>query len=150
MAADQPAHLLLPLLRAFIWFDEGLQAYLRSKGWNKVTRPQSMLMAAVVMGCVKPSEIARTLGISRQAVHLTINQMIEMDVLELVPDPSDRRTKIVRISKSGQKRRQDARAAMDYLTTELIRRIGRQNVHNLAKSLTVEWGEPLTGDGEET
>ncbi|MBN9579793.1 MAG: hypothetical protein J0H26_15710 [Alphaproteobacteria bacterium] len=76
--------------------------------------------------------------------------MIEMDVLELVPDPSDRRTKIVRISKSGQKRRQDARAAMDYLTAGLIRRIGRQNVHNLAKGLTAEWGKPLTGDSEET
>jgi len=148
MADAQPSYLLVPLLRAFIWFDEGLQTYLRSKGWNAVTRPQSMVMATVAMGCVKPSEIARTLGISRQAIHLTINQMIEMDLLELVIDPQDRRAKIVSISKSGQKRRQDARAAMEYLTAELERRIGKQNVLNLAKSLNAEWGAPLTDENE--
>lgn len=37
-------------------------------------------------------------------------------------------------------------AAMDYLTAELERRIGKQNVQNLFKSLTTEWGEPLNGD----
>jgi DNA-binding MarR family transcriptional regulator len=150
MSAAQSTHLIVPLLRAFIWFDEGLQAQLRSKGWNKVTRPQSMVMAAIAMGLVKPSEIARILGISRQAIHLTINQMIEMDLLELVSDPNDRRAKIVRISKGGQKRRQDARAAMDYLTAELERRIGRQNLLNLTKSLTADWGDPLTDGSEDT
>lgn len=148
MATPHSTHLLVPLLRAFIWYDEGLQTYLRSRGWNKVTRSQSMVMASVAMGCVKPSDIARLLGVSRQAIHLTISQMIEMDLLELVADPSDRRAKIVTISKGGQKRRRDAWAAMDYLTSELERRIGKQNVQNLFKSLTAEWGEPLTDETE--
>jgi DNA-binding MarR family transcriptional regulator len=149
MKADRSTHLLVPLLKAFFWYDEGLQAYLRSKGWNGVTRPQSMVMANVAMGCVKPSEIARNLGVSRQAIHLTINQMIEMDLLELASDPADRRAKIVTFSKSGRKRRRDAWAAMDHLTRELERRIGKQNVQNLFKSLTAEWGAP-PGGGDDT
>lgn len=144
MTPDRSTHLILPLLKAFFWYDEGLQAYLRAKGWNKVTRPQSMVMANVAMGVVKPSDIARNLGVSRQAIHLTINQMVKMDLLELVDDPNDRRAKIVTISKGGQMRRRDAWAAMDYLTTELERRIGKKNVENLQKALTADWGEPIT------
>ena len=52
---------IIPLLQAFFWFDDGLQSYLQSKGWSQVTRPQSMVMANVVIGVHNPSEIARNL-----------------------------------------------------------------------------------------
>ena len=31
-------YLIVPLLQAFFWFDDGLQAYLRSRGWDHITR----------------------------------------------------------------------------------------------------------------
>ncbi|MGC8535459.1 MAG: MarR family winged helix-turn-helix transcriptional regulator [Rhizomicrobium sp.] len=138
-----PDYLIVPLLEAFYWFDEGLQNYLRQQGWSEVTRPQSMIMVNVVMGVTKPSEIARRLGISRQAVHATIEQMVAMDLLTLEHDPTDRRAKVIGISKRGRRRRQDAQTAMKHLTRELARRIGSQNIQNLTAAFAENWGAPL-------
>ncbi|HKD22355.1 MAG TPA: MarR family winged helix-turn-helix transcriptional regulator [Rhizomicrobium sp.] len=139
---QSPSYLIVPLLQGFYWFDEGLQNYLRAKGWSKVTRAQSMIMVNVITGTRKPSDIARVLGISRQAVHATIEQMIEMDLVKLVDDPEDGRAKILELSEGGERRRKDARRAVVMLTKELSTRIGKQNVQNLLKAFSVDWGKP--------
>ncbi|MFN3856339.1 MAG: MarR family winged helix-turn-helix transcriptional regulator [Caulobacter sp.] len=136
--------LIVPLLQAFFWFDDGLQSYLQARGWNQVTRPQSMVMANVVMGVHKPSDIARNLGISRQAVHTTINQMVELGMLELREDAEDGRAKTVALTPRGQDMRQDADRVMSDLQAELRRRIGGRNVDNLIKAFSADWGPPIT------
>lgn len=136
--------LIVPLLQAFFWFDDGLQSYLQARGWNQVTRPQSMVMANVVMGVHKPSDIARNLGISRQAVHTTINQMVELGMLELREDADDGRAKTVALTPRGQDMRQDADRVMSDLQAELRRRIGGRNVDNLIKAFSADWGPPVT------
>ncbi len=141
---NAPEILLVPLMQAFFWFDDGLQSYLQSRGWNQVTRPQSMVMTQVVLGVRKPSDIARNLGISRQAVHTTINQMIDLDMLELRGDLNDRRAKIVAVSPKGREMGRDADDAMTALAAELRRRIGGRNVDNLIKAFAADWGEPVT------
>ncbi len=65
---NAPEYLIVPLLQAFYWFDDGLQAHLQARGWAHVTRPQSMVMVNIVTGIRRPSDIARNLGVSRQAV----------------------------------------------------------------------------------
>lgn len=136
--------LIIPLLQAFCWFDDGLQSYLQARGWSQVTRPQSMVMANVVIGVHKPSEIARNMGVSRQAVHTTINQMVAMGMLELHEDETDRRAKVVALSPMGMEMRADANRVMEMLTTELRRRIGSKNVDNLIRAFSADWGEPMT------
>ncbi|MBP7704025.1 MAG: winged helix-turn-helix transcriptional regulator [Caulobacter sp.] len=136
--------LIVPLLQAFFWFDDGLQSYLQARGWNQVTRPQSMVMANVVMGFHKPSDIARNLGISRQAVHTTINQMVELGMLELREDVEDGRAKIVALTSLGCDMREDANKVMTDLQAELRRRIGSRNVDNLIKAFATEWGPAVT------
>lgn len=136
-------YLIVPLLQAFCWFDDGLQAHLQAKGWGHVTRPQSMVMVNVVTGVCRPSDIARNLGISRQAIHSTIGQMVEMGMFELTDDPLDGRSKIVSIAAKGQAMRTDANEAVQLLTAELARRIGKTNVANLAVALGAEWGMPM-------
>lgn len=138
-AADS---LILPLLQGFFWFDDGLQAHLQSKGWTEVTRPQSMVMTNVVIGIQKPSDIARNLGVSRQSVHATINQMVEKGILELVDDPDDGRAKIVVLSKVGEQMRTDANQAMNGMVELLRRRIGSRNVDALIRAFEGDWGEP--------
>ncbi|MDB5470079.1 MAG: MarR family transcriptional regulator [Caulobacter sp.] len=135
---------IVPLLQAFVWFDDGLQSFLQARGWHQVTRSQSMIMANVVIGVHKPSDIARNLGISRQAVHTTINQMIEMGMLELRDDINDRRAKIVAISEMGREMGRDADLAMAAMSAELRKRIGTRNVDNLIKAFSGDWGAAMT------
>ena len=136
--------LIVPLLQAFFWFDDGLQTFLQSRGWDEVTRSQSMNMANVVIGVHKPSDIARNLGISRQAVHTTINQMIAMGMLELRDDKHDQRAKVVVVSEKGRAMGRDADLAMAAMSAELRRRIGSRNVDNLIKAFAQDWGTPMT------
>lgn len=137
-------YLIVPLLQAFCWFDDGLQAHLQAKGWGQVTRPQSMVMVNFVTGVLRPSDIARNLGISRQAIHSTIAQMVDMGMLELKDDPADGRSKVIAITPKGVAMRADANEAVQALTAELGRRIGKAHVAALAAALSCDWGMPPT------
>ena len=143
---DSAEHLIVPIWQAFVWMDEGLQNYLRRCGWPEVTRPQSMVMTNVVAGVRRPSDIARNLGVSRQAVHVTIRQMIDLGLLELVDDSNDGRSKVVGIGATGGLMRQNAQEAMRLMTLELRRRLGDAAVDHLKAALGADWGSPLTWD----
>lgn len=136
--------LLLSLLQAFYWCDESLQNYLRSRGWPEVTRPQSMVMANIVLGVNRPSDIARNMGISRQAIHATINQMVEVGIVALSSDPSNRRVKIVTPTKLGETMRVDAQQAMVIQAEELASRLGEDEFRQLTRILGLAWGPALT------
>ena len=140
---DSADYLIVPMLQGFYWFDEGLQNYLRQKGWPNVTRSQSMVMVSVVLGVVRPADIARNLGVSRQAAHLTINGMVKIGLLELVDDPEDGRSKIVVISERGGQMREHARQASTLMSQELARRIGADRLQALREALAADWGPPL-------
>jgi DNA-binding MarR family transcriptional regulator len=143
-AEDDVRHVLLSLLRGFYWFDEGLQNYLQARGWPVVTRPQSMVMANLVLGVRRPSDIARAMGVSRQAIHATINQMVASGIVELVDDPSSRRVKIVAPTRMGEAMRRDAQASMVLMGEELGRRLGQTEFLKAAHLLNQDWGPPMT------
>lgn len=143
-AEEDIRHLLLSLLQGFYWFDEGLQNYLQARGWPAVTRPQSMVMANVVLGVRRPSDIARNMGVSRQAIHATINQMIGLGIVALIDDPSNRRVKVVAPTKLGETMRIDAQRAMVVMGEELSRRVGKAQLLKTAHLLHEDWGAPLT------
>lgn len=143
-----PPHLILELIDAFYWFDEGLQNYLRARGWPEITRPQSMLMANLALGLHRPSDIARRLGVSRQAIHVTVGQMVEKGVLDLVDDPDNRRNKLLELTPLGEEMRRDAQQAMRVMVEELERRIGARKVAQLRPGLLADWGEPLRFDAD--
>src|SRR3546814_10762777 len=69
-------------------------------------------MTNIVSGIVRPSDIARNLGVSRQAVHSTINQMVKLGIVRLDVDPDDRRHMIVSLTELGARMRQDAQRSM--------------------------------------
>jgi DNA-binding MarR family transcriptional regulator len=136
--------LLLSLLQGFYWFDEGLQNYLRARGWPAVTRPQSMVMANIVQGICHPSDIARRLGISRQAIHATLGQMVDLNMIALIDDPDSGRSKLVTLTRMGEEMRRDAQAAMQVMADELGRRIGAEDLLQTAHVLSRDWGPAMS------
>ncbi len=135
--------LIIALFQRFCWLDEGLQARLHERGWPDVSRPQSMIMTNIVSGIVRPSDIARNVGISRQAIHSTINQMAKLGIVELAPDPDDRRHMIVSLTETGARMRRDAQRAMDALADQLADRLGRDRFNALLETLEADWGDNI-------
>lgn len=140
----RPTYLIVSLLQGYEWFDEGLQQSLRARGWPILTRPESMIMHHVILGIVRPSDIARSLGLTRQAVHTTIAQIVEKGVFELVPDPEDRRIRAVALTETGKAMRADAQKIVTYLSEELGQRIGQRRLANLLDAFADDWGAPPT------
>ncbi|HMN52681.1 MAG TPA: MarR family winged helix-turn-helix transcriptional regulator [Sphingopyxis sp.] len=135
--------LIIALFQRFCWLDEGLQSRLHDRGWPDISRRQSMVMTNIVSGIVRPSDIARNLGVSRQAIHSTINQMVRLGMVELTPDPGDRRHMIVSLTPTGARMRQDAQHAMDALSDQLAERLGQDRFDALLAALEADWGDNI-------
>jgi len=135
--------LIIALFQRFCWLDEGLQARLHDRGWPDVNRPQSMVMTNIVSGIVRPSDIARNLGVSRQAIHSTIGQMVKLGIVRLEVDPADRRHMIVSLTETGARMRQDAQRAMDALTAQISDVLGQDRFDALLTALEADWGDNI-------
>ena len=135
--------LIIALFQRFCWLDEGLQARLHDHGWPDVNRPQSMVMTNIVSGIVRPSDIARNLGVSRQAIHSTINQMVKLGIVQLEVDPGDRRHMVVSLTDLGARMRKDAQRSMDALTAQIADRLGQDKFDALLAALEADWGDNI-------
>ena len=139
--------LIIALFQRFCWLDEGLQARLHQRGWPDVNRPQSMVMTNIVSGIVRPSDIARNLGISRQAIHRTLSQMVDLGIVTMEPDPDDRRHMVVSLTETGKRMRQDAQQAMDALSEQIAGALGKDRFESLLAALEADWGENRANGG---
>lgn len=135
--------LIIALFQRFCWLDEGLQARLHDHGWPDVNRPQSMVMTNIVSGIVRPSDIARNLGVSRQAIHSTINQMVGLGIVQLEVDPADRRHMVVSLTDLGAQMRKDAQRSMDALTAQIAAKLGQDKFDDLLAALEADWGDNI-------
>lgn len=144
----QSPYLIVSLLQGFYWFDSGLQSFLRSRGWPTLTHSQSMVMMNIATGTTRPVEIARNLGISRQAVHITLSQIAELGMIRFTDDPTDRRTKIVVLTEIGEPMRRDAQEAVTIMTKRLAERIGQPQLAGLIGACMQDWGTPIDFEAE--
>ena len=142
--------LIIALFQRFCWLDEGLQARLHDHGWPDVNRPQSMVMTNIVSGIVRPSDIARNLGVSRQAIHSTIGQMVKLGIVQMEVDPADRRHMIVSLTDLGTRMRKDAQRSMDELTAQIAAVLGQDKFDALLAALEADWGDNIEREAAPT
>ena len=132
--------LMMDLMRAFYWFDEGLQSALKARGWQSMSRSQSITLANIALGIRRPADIARNLGISRQAVSNMLQDMVREGLITIEPDPSDRRASVVNFSESSSRLRADALEILGQLEATVAKRIGAGPMKSLRESLGKDWG----------
>lgn len=143
MTQSQDTNLAQLIIRAFYWMDEGLQQNLRKAGGPEVSHAQSMVILVIGEGVRRPSQIAERLGISRQAVHQSLRELVAMGLVELVADQEDKRAKVVKLSKTGMPKHLVAAEILEKLENALGTRIGKRKVKQLREALESDWGEPV-------
>lgn len=129
------------ILRALYWVEDGMQANYERRGGSKLTHAQSLIMMNIGEGIRRPSAIAERLGVSRQAVHQSVTELNRLGLIELVPDPDDRRATVARLSKKGEPLRVLAIQVLEDLEIELARRIGKREVAQFRRALEKDWGD---------
>jgi len=147
----KPGILMAQLLSRFIWFDGALQRNLDLRGWGGVRRLESMTMMHVHAGVTRPSELARLIGVTRQSMNTALRELEEKQLVRLVPDPDDKRCKIVEFDPAGDAMRAEALHVVEALEALLDERLGAGAADRLAALLDADWGEaPLLDAGEKT
>ena len=69
-----PEVLMRGLLRAYYWMDESLQNGLQRAGYRPRTRTQTMILIHLSNGVTRAAELARALGVSRQAIRVSCSR----------------------------------------------------------------------------
>ena len=140
MKFSSETYLIVPLLEGFEWFDGSLQSSLHERGWPTLTRPESMVMIHIILGLTRPSDVARKLGLTRQTIHATLNNMITKGLVALEGDADDKRAKRIALTVQGEAMRKDAQHIAGLMFAELQARIGKSQVSALISALSEDWG----------
>ncbi len=146
MAADKTLHgagnLGALLVRAFRWFEEGLASDPDTAHLPRLSGTQFMTLTSLDDGGTSIAELARRVGVTRQAMHQQIGEMAKEALVELVDSPTDGRVKLVKLSLLGRTLDQKAAQAVDVLERDLAARLGKAAVAGLRTTLSADWGAP--------
>jgi DNA-binding MarR family transcriptional regulator len=131
------------LLRGLRWFEEGLFALLAEEGWPGIGLTHSAIFGNLDKRGTRESELARRIGVSRQSVHETIRDLQRLELVELIPDSTNRSAKLVVLTPTGRRHVRAAVRAFATLEEELAHRIGARAARELRWALERDWGTPL-------
>ncbi len=130
------------LLDGYRWVDAALLAGLEDRLGIELTSAQSQLYAEISLEGSRQSDLARTLGVSRQAVNELVRSLESAGMVEVVPDPDSARSKLVKPTALGAQSVEVARSIFSEIEQELADRIGGDRFAALRSALAADWGDP--------
>ncbi|HYQ18576.1 MAG TPA: MarR family transcriptional regulator, partial [Polyangiaceae bacterium] len=96
---------------------------------------------------VRGADLAKKLGVTKQAVSQLVAELEYWGVVEQVEDPKDGRAKLVRFTPKGEQGLLQGLAVLRELETELGDKIGKRRMQELHTAL-LSLEEALTADGQ--
>lgn len=110
------------------WMDVRNAELRADTGFAHATPAEARLFAVLRGRERSISELARALGVSRQAVHHTVHRLISAGVVELAPAAHSRREKLVRITEAGGQIQTMAARNLRQIEKEVAGHLGKENV----------------------
>jgi DNA-binding MarR family transcriptional regulator len=114
-------------------------------GYGDVTSAMNKLFAHLGGRPKGLSELAREMGISRQAVHQLSREAARLALVEFVPSEEDGRVKLLRFTQTGWAMSDTARRDFEAIESVLARRIGRRDLEELRRILSKAWSSDELG-----
>ena len=105
-----------------------------TSGHASLRAAHTNLFPHIDLGGTRLTEIARRLGHSKQSVAQLVDELVEMGILERVPDPNDGRAKLVRFLGGAEALSRGVRVLID-LEAEIAEALGRGEFDRLHRSL---------------
>ncbi len=139
------------LINANQWMSASLLHLIKAKGHKELTGAHLTFFCHLNCGVTHASEVARRMGISRQAVYKVTQELQRIGALELKEDPDDKRQKTIYMTELGERIALDVRAAMEEVESHLRSVVGEKRFAGMARILRLDWGPclGLEAEGEE-
>ncbi len=114
------------LLAAARLYDQRGQARLNEALGEEIARPSVMRLAPWLDASgIRPSELARRTDVTKQAVGQTLAEMERRGLVASIPDPTDGRARLVRLTPKGEAAFGEGLAALARVERELEGEVGR-------------------------
>jgi DNA-binding MarR family transcriptional regulator len=88
------------------------------------------------------TDLAERSGFTKQAVGEAVSDLEQLGYVARVPDPVDKRAKLIRITERGERALEAGYRVFDEIERDWARRIGRQNVEALREAAELLLAEP--------
>lgn len=85
---------------------------------------------------VRLTELAESAQITKQSMGYIVDHLEEQGYVERVPDPADRRAKIIRLTERGKDVERAAREILRGIEAEWGRHLGKERLRQLRETLT--------------
>lgn len=129
------------LLQRSDWFEARILEKAKLHGHDRVTPAMSRMFAHIAHRPIGLSELARRLGVSRQAAHRTATEATLLGLAEFVPDPDHARIVRLQFTQAGWAMSAQATRDFEDLETRLKERIGSKNLNELKRLLSLAWDD---------
>jgi DNA-binding MarR family transcriptional regulator len=134
--ADRPGYELpLLLLVGFRTIIDALHAELARRGHGELRPMHGFMFQAIGVDGTTAVDLGRRLGISKQAAGKTIESLERLGYVRRVADPSDRRSKIVRLTDRGVDALAQSAQIFDELRAGWAKTVGTQRLRALEDDL---------------
>jgi DNA-binding MarR family transcriptional regulator len=134
MPRELPTSLLMFI--AFRAASERIFRSVQEAGFADVTLAQSRLLMGIDVDGTRLSTLAERAQIAKQTATSLVDKLERAGYVERVPDPSDGRARLVRLTPRAEAALPVARAAEEEIEKEWRAHLGRERMEQLRESLT--------------
>jgi DNA-binding MarR family transcriptional regulator len=119
---------------------------LHENGFDDLNAPHLSAMLWPGPDGMRPSELATRMRVTKQALNYLLRDLERMGYIELVPDPRDRRARLIRLTERGRSAVPVVRGAVAEAQREWAARLGKERFAELIE-LLVELNEAVAAEG---
>lgn len=123
------------LFKAARLLNEGAIARVRSRTKRPVRVAHTTLLPHVDLEGTRLTDLASRLGVTKQAAGQLVDELVEMGMLERIPDPADARAKLVRFTRRGRTALLDGLSVLKGIEDEIGELVGVTNMRRLHEML---------------
>ena len=127
------------LLQRLEWFERRQLELLNRSGIEQLTLAQGRVFAQLKGQDLSISDLAKGLGVSRQAAQKTVASLVDKNLLELRESEDNHSAKIVHITHQGHQFRSEIGRAMETVEQQVRREIGSEKFDLLKQLLMQSW-----------
>jgi DNA-binding MarR family transcriptional regulator len=104
-----------------------------------ITPAQTRLLAQMAGKPTSMAELARRLGVSRQAVHKTVSELVRREILRVEEDPERGNATKVVYTELGREVNREGAKIIQSIEARLAQRIGERKINQLKQLLQDQW-----------
>jgi DNA-binding MarR family transcriptional regulator len=133
--ADDQLNTGLLLYIPYRWLENRVIAALHEAGYGDITTAQMKILQRIGPDGTRLTDLAEQAQVTKQTAGFLVDQLEKAGWVERVPDPTDKRARLVRISGRGKEAIPIATAAVAEVEAEWAAHLGKRQMTQLRQIL---------------